>query len=58
MKEGNTVLPGLVELLIFLFADDMILMSVSPSGLQKELDCLLEACEERNLEVNCDKTKI
>ena len=36
----------------------MILMSVSPSGLQKELDCLLEACEERNLEVNCDKTKI
>ena len=33
-------------------------MSVSQVGLQKQLGCLQEACEERNLEVNCDKTKI
>ena len=52
------LLPGLVELLILLFADDVILMSASQAGLQKQLDCLQEACEERNLEVNCHKTKI
>ena len=52
------LLPGLVELLVLLFADDIILMGVSQSCLQKQLDCLQEACEERNLEVNCDKAKI
>ena len=52
------LLPGLVELLILLFADDVILMSASQAGLQKQLDCLQEACEEINLEVNCDQTKI
>ena len=46
------LLLGLVELLILLFADDVILMSVSQAGLQKQLDCLQEACEERNLKVN------
>ena len=49
---------GLVELLILLFADDIILMSVSQADLQTQLDCLQEACEVRNREVNCDKTKI
>ena len=48
-KHGMQLLPGLVELLILLFADDVILMSVSQPGLQKQLDCLQEACEERNL---------
>ena len=44
------LLPGLVELLVLLFADDIILMGVSQSCLQKQLDCLQEVCEERNLE--------
>ena len=57
-KHDVQLLPGLVESIIWLFADDIILTSVSQSGLQKQLDCLQEACEERNLEVNCDKTKI
>ena len=51
-KHGVQLLPGLAELLILLFADDVILMSVSQAGLQKQLDCLQEACEERNLKVN------
>ena len=33
-------------------------MSVSQFGFQKQPDWLQEAREERNLEVNCDKTKI
>ena len=52
------LLPGLVEVFILLFADDVILTSVSQPCLQKQLDCLQEAREERNHEVNCDKTKI
>ena len=57
-KHDVQLLPGLVESIIWLFADDIILTSVSQSGLQKQLDCLQEACEEINLEVNCDQTKI
>ena len=52
------LLPGLVELLILVFADDVILMSASQAGLQKQLDRLQEAREERHLEVSCDKIKI
>lgn len=39
-KQGVQLLLRLVELLISLLADDIILMSVSQSGLRKKLDCL------------------
>ena len=40
-----------------LFANDIALLSYSPSGLQKQLDILAEFCARRGLTVNVKKTK-
>ena len=42
---------------LLLYADDLILMSESASGLQKQLDALASFCEQRLLTVNLSKTK-
>ena len=57
-RHGVQLLPGLMELFILLFADDVTLISTSTIGLQNQLDCLKQSCEELKLEVNIDKTKI
>ena len=44
--------------LILLYADDLILMSTSPEGLQQHLDALASFCELRQLTVNLSKTKV
>ena len=33
-------MPGVMELFILLFADDVALLSTTPTGLQNQLDCL------------------
>lgn len=43
---------------ILLFADDIALMSHSPSGLQHQLSILAHFCADRGLTVNVSKTKI
>ena len=43
---------------LLLYADDLILMSESAAGLQKQLDALASFCEERQLTVNLSKTKV
>ena len=43
---------------LLLYADDLILMSESASGLQKQLDALASFCEQRQLSVNLSKTKV
>ena len=43
---------------LLLYADDLILMSESASGLQKQLDALASFCEQRQLTVNLSKTKV
>ena len=43
---------------LLLYADDLILMSASASGLQKQLDALASFCEQRQLTVNLSKTKV
>jgi len=50
--------PGVMELFILLFADDVALLSTTPTGLQNLLDCLKTCCQEMKMEVNKDKTKI
>ena len=47
-----------VMVLSLLYADDLILMSESAAGLQKQLDALASFCEERRLTVNLSKTKV
>ena len=46
----------LIPLLVY--ADDLILMSTSEAGLQRQLDALASFCAERHLTVNLSKTKI
>ncbi|KAL3134763.1 hypothetical protein ABBQ32_14214 [Trebouxia sp. C0010 RCD-2024] len=43
---------------LLLYADDLILMSESAAGLQRQLNALASFCEERQLTVNLSKTKV
>lgn len=43
---------------LLLYADDLILMSTSAAGLQKQLDALALFCDQRQLTVNLSKTKV
>ena len=54
--DAPTLMGVMVPLL--LYADDLILMSDSASGLQKQLDALASFCEQRQLTVNLSKTKV
>ena len=57
-KNGIQLLPGLIELFVLLFADDITLISSTPVGLQHQLNLLNQCCLSLKLEVNIDKTKI
>ena len=54
--DAPMLLGTLVPLL--LYADDLILMSTTAAGLQKQLDVLALFCEIRQLTVNLTKTKV
>ena len=43
---------------LLLYADNLLLMFESASGLQKQLDALASFCEQRQLTVNLSKTKV
>ena len=43
---------------IFLFADDIVLLSSSLEGLQRQLDALALFCELQKLTLNLSKTKV
>ena len=55
---GIQMVPGLIELFILLFADDLVLLSNTVRGLQNQINVLSEACKQIFLEINKDKTKI
>ena len=55
---GVQFLPGLIELFILLFADDITLLSDSVIGLQNQIDILNNMCHKLHLSINIDKTKI
>ena len=57
-KHGIQLLPGLIELFILLFADDLALLSCLPHGLQVQLDCVHRLCMELGLKINTEKSKI
>ena len=57
-KHGVQMLPGLMELFILLFADDVTLLATIPRGLQNQLNCLRDCCIKMGMEVNEDKTKV
>ena len=47
-----------LSLYLLLFADDAVIFSETPEGLQKSLDNFEIYCQKWNLTVNVDKTKI
>ena len=47
-----------ITLILLLYADDMVLLSESPSDLQHSLDNLKVYCDKWGLSVNTEKTKI
>jgi hypothetical protein len=55
-KHGVTF--DLIELFVLLFADDIMLLSVTVVGLQKQLNNLYAAASRLQLKVNMDKTNI
>ena len=56
---GNDA-PYLIDYLVplLLYADDLILISTSAAGLQRQLDALQGFCEQRQLTVNLTKAKV
>jgi hypothetical protein len=55
---GIQLLPGLVELFILLFADDIVLLSQTAMGLQNQIHILVETCKSLQLTINDEKTKV
>ncbi len=49
---------GQLVVCLLLYANDLVLMSHIPTGLQKQLDVLQAFCYERQLTVNVKKTKV
>ena len=54
--DAPTLMGVMVPLL--LYADDLMLMSESMAGLQKQLNAPASFCEQRQLTVNLSKTKV
>ena len=57
-KHGIQLQPGLVELFLLLFADDLALLSSTAMGLQNQLNHLNSMCKEHSLCINSEKSKI
>ena len=57
-KHGVQMLPGMMEIFLLLFADDIALISTTPAGLQNQINNLVQVSNSLNLKVNSDKTKI
>ena len=57
-KHDIQLLPGHDEIFSLLFADDIILVSSTPSGLQNQINSLEKASKSLGLTVNLDKTKV
>ena len=57
-KHGIQLAPDLIELLIVLFADDVVLLSDSVFGLQIQLNVLFNTAKRLDLVANLDKSNI
>ena len=57
-RTGYQLVPGAQEIFALLFADDMVLLSLTPSGLQTQINNLKIAAESLGLIINLNKSKI
>eukprot|EP00745_Piridium_sociabile_P027424 TRINITY_DN4419_c0_g1_i9.p1 TRINITY_DN4419_c0_g1~~TRINITY_DN4419_c0_g1_i9.p1 ORF type:complete len:266 (-),score=25.53 TRINITY_DN4419_c0_g1_i9:396-1193(-) len=56
--QGIHMIPVAIEVLLMLFADDIVLMSNTVFGLQNQLNALKEEADRLSLTVNLDKNKL
>ena len=57
-KHGIQLIPGAIEIFMLLFADDVMLLSSTPAGLQNQLTHLKIEAYRLYLTANLDKTNI
>ena len=57
-RTGYQMIPGAQEIFALLFADDIVLLSLTPAGLQNQINNLKRAAEKLGLIVNLDKSAI
>ena len=57
-KHGVQLHPDIIELFIMLFADDVVLLSYTPVGLQHQLNLLARNADALDLTVNLEKSNI
>ena len=57
-NKGLQFVPEITEILLMLFADDIILLSDTVVGLQRQLSILEYFCDDYHVEVNTTKTKV
>ena len=55
---GLQFFPEIIEILLLLFADDVILLSDTIIGLQRQLSILGYFCDDYHIAVNTGKTKV
>ena len=57
-KHGIQLIPGQDEIFLLLFADDIVLLSSAPSGLQNKINSLEKASISLGLVANLEKTEV
>ena len=57
-RHGIQLLPGLEEILLLLFTDDVVLVSSTPAGPQNQISNLQKTSDSLGLTVNLGKTKV
>ena len=57
-RAGYQMIPGAQEIFALLFADDVVLLSLTPIGLQTQLNNLKVAADSLGLTVNLNKSKV
>ena len=57
-KHGVQMLSGMAEIFFLIFADDLVLLSTSPVGLQTQINNLSLISSRLGLEINTAKTKV
>ena len=57
-KHGMTLSPELFQILIMLFADDVVLLSYTVIGLQQHLNILMDTAKRLSLVVNLKKSTV
>ena len=57
-KHGIQLFPDLLEIILLMFADDVVLVSDTIPGLQNQLNILYTFSEHAGLKINLDKTNI